>query len=118
GIYKLGGGTGVPVVDSYESKWGLSSFLSRVNYQYNNKLLVTASFRADGSSRFGRGNKWGYFPSVALGYRLIEEDFIKELDIFSDVKIRGSYGVTENQEIGSYQSLPRLATDLFYVIGN
>lgn len=118
GIYKLGGGTGVPVVDSFHTEWSLASALSRVNYQYKNKILLTASFRADGSSRFGGGNKWGYFPSVALGYRLSEESFIKDLKVISDLKIRGSYGLTGNQEIGSYQSLPRLATDLFYIFGN
>lgn len=118
GIYKLGGGTGVPIVDSFRTDWSLASGLSRVNYQYNNKFLVTASFRADGSSRFGGGNKWGYFPSVALGYRMSEESFIKDLKVISDLKIRGSYGLTGNQEIGSYQSLPRLATDLFYIFGN
>jgi len=118
GIYKLGGGTGVPIVDSFHTQWSLASGLSRINYQYDNKILFTASFRADGSSRFGAGNKWGYFPSVALGYRLSEESFIKDLKVISDLKIRGSYGLTGNQEIGSYQSLPRLATDLFYIFGN
>ena len=118
GIFKLGGGTGVPIVDSFNTEWALVSGLGRINYQYNNKFLLTTSFRADGSSRFGAGNKWGFFPSVALGYRLSEESFIKDLGFISDLKIRGSYGLTGNQEIGSYQSLPRLATDLFYIFNN
>ncbi|RZK48902.1 MAG: TonB-dependent receptor [Pedobacter sp.] len=118
GYFKLGGGTGIPVVNTFLSEWSLASVLSRVNYQYNNKFLFTATFRADGASRFGEGNKWGYFPSVAVGYRLGQEEFIQNLNVFDDIKFRVSYGVTGNQEIGAYQSLPRLATDLLYLIGN
>ena len=118
GIDAVGGATGIPEVNSSNNEWSLASFLGRINYQYDNKYLLTASFRADGASRFGAGNKWGYFPSVALGYRLSEEGFIQDLNVFDDLKIRASYGLTGNQEIGSYQSLARLVTDAIYIFDN
>jgi TonB-linked SusC/RagA family outer membrane protein len=118
GTNSIGASTGVPVINSNRNEWSLASYLGRINYQFNNKYLITASLRADGSSRFGKGNKWGYFPSVALGYRLSEEPFIRNLDIFNDLKLRASYGLTGNQEIGSYQSLARLVTTVTYVFDN
>lgn len=83
----------------------LQSYLGRVNYNLLDKYLLTASFRADGSSRFGENNKFGFFPSVALGWRIKEEDFLKSVAVLSDLKLRGSYGLTGNQDIGSYKSL-------------
>lgn len=118
GVNSIGSSTGVPEIASSVNEWALASWLGRVNYQYNHKFLLTATFRADGSSKFGSGNKWGYFPSVALGYRLSEENFIKSLEMVDDLKIRASYGLTGNQEIGSYQSLARLITSNIYIIDN
>ncbi|GAA4317821.1 TonB-dependent receptor [Compostibacter hankyongensis] len=117
GINNIDGATGVPMVSSLKTQWSLVSFIGRVNYQYAGKYLLTASIRADGSSKFADGHKWGYFPSVAAGYRLSEEKFIKQLGLFDDLKLRVSYGVTGNQEVGSYQSLPRLVTDASYIVG-
>lgn len=82
----------------------LLSYLGRVNYTLLDKYLITASFRADGSSRFGEDNKFGYFPSLAMAWRLSDESFVSNLNLFSDLKLRTSYGVTGNQEIGNYQS--------------
>ena len=91
------------------SKWALNSFLSRVNYNYDSKYFFTASIRADGSSRFGKDNKWGYFPSLALAWQLDKENFFSPLkDVVNSLKIRTSYGTTGNQEIGEYQSLSTL----------
>ncbi|MGV3763948.1 SusC/RagA family TonB-linked outer membrane protein [Parapedobacter sp.] len=118
GVNSIGSATNVPEVASSRSGWSLASWLGRINYQYNQKFLFTATFRADGSSKFGSGNKWGYFPSVALGYRLSEEAFNKSLNVIDDLKIRASYGLTGNQEIGSYQSLARLVTSDIYIIDN
>jgi len=118
GVNSIGSTTNVSEVASSRSEWSLASWLGRINYQYNQKFLFTATFRADGSSKFGSGNKWGYFPSVALGYRLSEEAFIKSLKVIDDLKIRASYGLTGNQEIGSYQSLARLVTSDIYIIDN
>lgn len=83
----------------------LLSYLGRVNYTFNDKYLITVSARADGSSRFGANNKYGFFPSMALGWRIIDETFMKSQNIFSELKLRGSYGLTGNQEIGNYNSL-------------
>lgn len=80
----------------------LLSYLGRVNYTLMNKFLLTGSIRADGSSRFGSDNKFGYFPSFAFGYKMAEEDYIPE--VFSELKLRASWGQTGNQEIGNYAS--------------
>jgi TonB-linked SusC/RagA family outer membrane protein len=102
------------------AKENLLSFLGRVSYGYNNKYLLTASIRADGSSKFGKENKWGYFPSVALGWTLSEESFIKKMNIFDNFKLRASYGVTGNNQIPAYSSLYLLESgnyvfnDVFY----
>ncbi|MBC7886892.1 MAG: TonB-dependent receptor [Ferruginibacter sp.] len=74
------------------------SFFGRLNYQYQNKYLATVNFRADGSTKFGGNNKYGYFPSFSLGWRITEEDFM-EKSIFSNLKLRGGWGQTGNQEI-------------------
>ncbi|MDR0573723.1 MAG: TonB-dependent receptor [Tannerella sp.] len=83
----------------------LLSFFARANYGYMNKYLLTASVRADGSSNFGKNNKWGYFPAFSAAWRLGEEEFIKRLNIFSDLKIRLGYGMAGNNRISSYLSL-------------
>ena len=72
------------------------SFYGRVNYSYDSKYLFQATVRRDGSSAFGKNNRWATFPSVSLAWRLYEEDFIKKLDIFSDLKLRAGYGVSGN----------------------
>ncbi|HEA29005.1 MAG TPA: SusC/RagA family TonB-linked outer membrane protein [Leeuwenhoekiella sp.] len=95
---------------SFKTRNQLLSYLGRINYTYDSKYLLTASFRVDGSSRFGADEKYGYFPSLALSWRLSNEKFISDLDIFSDLKIRGSYGLTGNQSIGNYNSLVLLGT--------
>jgi TonB-linked SusC/RagA family outer membrane protein len=92
------------VIGSGRFKNQLLSYLGRANYSFMNKYLITAAFRIDGSSRFGEENKFGYFPSLALGWRLVDEGFISNMDLFSELKLRASYGVTGNQEIGNYQS--------------
>lgn len=86
----------------------LISFFGRVNYSFDQKLLLTATLRADGSSRFAPENQWGYFPSVALGYKLSEENFLKNIESLSNLKLRLSYGQTGQQDIGGYH--PYLAT--------
>ena len=98
----------------------LMSFLGRVAYGYNNKYLLTASIRADGSSKFGKENKWGYFPSVALGWTVSEESFIKNMNVFDNFKLRASYGVTGNNQIPAYSSIGLIGAanyvfnDVFY----
>jgi TonB-dependent starch-binding outer membrane protein SusC len=90
-------------------EWQLASFLGRVNYGYRNKYLATVTVRSDGSSRFGKNNKWGVFPSVALGWNISEEDFFN-IDRITALKLRASAGITGNQSIPPYSSLAKLGT--------
>lgn len=88
----------------------LQSFYGRINYNLMDKYLLTANFRWDGSTRFGENNKYGFFPSVALAWRLSEENFIKKLNVFDNLKLRLGYGVTGNQEIPDRISQLKLGT--------
>lgn len=83
----------------------LLSYLARANYSFADKYLVTATIRADGSSKFGENNKFGYFPSFAVGWKLMNEDFIASTGLFHNLKLRASWGQTGNQEIGNFRSL-------------
>lgn len=89
----------------------LQSFFSRVNYAYKDKYLATANFRMDGSSKFGDNNKYGYFPSFSLGWRISEEDFMKESP-FSNLKLRAGWGQTGNQEIPSKITQPLFTSSI------
>lgn len=91
------------------TQWSLASWLARVNYSLLEKYLLTLTIRSDGSSRFGADNKWGYFPSAAVGWNVHEEDFLKHVNAISLFKIRGSVGVTGNQSIPPYSSLSQLS---------
>lgn len=104
GTGNIGMGSTLIAPYSNEGRWAMMSGLARLNYSYANKYLLTASLRADGSSRFARDNRWGYFPSVALAWRANEEQFLKDISFLSNLKVRTSYGVTGNQEIGLYKS--------------
>ena len=108
--YNLGLGSSVQAPGSSKSEWTLLSYLGRVNYSLDNKYLLTASVRADGDSKFGKNNKYGLFPSVSFAWQLAEEDFIKKMDVFSQLKLRASYGKTGNEAIGVYRSLSLLGT--------
>lgn len=83
----------------YETEYYLLSLYGRLNYTYNNRYMLTATLRADASSRFAKNNRWGYFPSVALGWKISEEDFFKDQDVMTDLKLRLSYGQTGQQDI-------------------
>lgn len=87
----------------------LNSYLARVNYSFKNKYLLTGSFRADGSARFGPNNRYGYFPSAAFAWRVHEENFLKNSKVLSDLKFRASYGVTGNQPNSNYLYLSTYA---------
>lgn len=108
----------IEAVNSYKESNTLISFYSRLNYGYKEKYLLTATVRRDGSSRFGTGNKWGLFPSASLAWRINSEDFFPDWDFVEDLKLRVSYGVTGNQEIGNLNSISTLsASTQGYVIG-
>jgi TonB-linked SusC/RagA family outer membrane protein len=93
-----------------KSSHTLQSYIGRVNYTLMDKYLLTATIRADGSSRFGENNKWGYFPSVAFAWKMSDEIFIQDIDAVSNMKFRASWGRTGNQAIGNYQSLTTFVT--------
>lgn len=90
-------------------EWGLISWLGRVNYNYDGRYLITGTARRDGSSRFGANNRWGTFPSAAIGWVVSEESFMKSKKLFSQIKLRTSYGKTGNFEIGNYESYSLIA---------
>ncbi|MEX6689921.1 TonB-dependent receptor [Danxiaibacter flavus] len=104
GYYNLSQASSYGVNTAY-SNYGLISYLGRVNYSFKDKYLVTGSVRRDGSSKFQKGNQYSTFPSVGLGWKLSEEDFIKRMNIFSSLKLRAGYGITGSQAINPYQTM-------------
>ena len=117
--YKVGQGTNPLTGEAYnpnlrsQTAWGhhstLVSYFARVNYTLLSRYLLTATFRQDGSSRFSKDNRWGLFPSVALGWKIKEEGFMKDVDAVSDLKLRLGYGITGQQDI-SQGDYPYMAT--------
>ena len=97
--------------EGYPTMWGINSFFGRINYGYMDKYLVEANVRADGSSRFAKGNKWGVFPSFSAAWRLSEEGFIKDLNFFDNLKLRASWGQTGNERIDEFMYLPQFGTE-------
>jgi TonB-linked SusC/RagA family outer membrane protein len=114
GVYDIGGASQTNYRTSYDSRRIINSLLGRANYSFEDKYLLTVSYRADGSSVFGQNNKWGYFPSASLAWRASEEGFIKNLNLFTDLKFRGSWGKTGNQAIAPYGSLAKIGSGLNY----
>ena len=108
GFNNLGAGATNPRVESDASRFAFNSYFGRLNYGFRNKYLLTLTGRADGSSRFGENNKFAFFPSAALAWRVSEEDFLKGNSLVSNLKVRTSYGLTGNAEIPNYQSLATL----------
>lgn len=109
GYYDIGAGLNHQPPSSGETSWSMISYLGRINYTLDNKYLFTLTGRVDGSSKFAAGNQYGFFPSVAVAWRLSEEEFIRDLGFFEDLKLRASYGAIGNQSIPPYQSLPVVA---------
>lgn len=100
-LHEVSSGTSNPIADGNTYKWRMLSYFGRVNYALMGKYLFEVNLRADASSRFSKGNRWGYFPSLSAGWRLGEENFIKQLGIFDNLKLRASWGKLGNQNIGS-----------------
>ncbi|MEJ7769659.1 MAG: SusC/RagA family TonB-linked outer membrane protein [Chitinophagaceae bacterium] len=103
---------------SDRSENALLSYLGRVNYTFNDKYLLTTSFRADGSSRFGPNNRYGYFPSIALGWKIDQESFLQSSKVISTLKLRVSWGKTGNQDIGNYNSISTFGAGNLAVFNN
>ena len=116
-VMTLNAGTLLTSASSDRSKWAMMSGFTRWNASIQEKYLVSATLRRDGSSRFGSDNKWGWFPSASVGWRMKEESFLKYVDWISNLKLRGSYGVVGNNNIPNYGSIA-LLTGANYIWGN
>lgn len=108
-------------VSNYKQSQTLSSFIARINYTYDNRYLITFTGRFDGSSKFGKNNRYGFFPSVAVGWKIAEERFIKDnVQWLDELKLRASYGTTGNQAISVYGTKDKIsgAVNDKYYVGN
>ena len=107
-------------VKSFSDNYKMQSFFGRINYYYDNKYLFTATFRQDGSTKFGKDNRYGSFPSFSTAWRISEEDFMKEFGFISNLKLRLGWGKTGNSDIGSKntQATYKLAPENVALIGN
>ena len=117
-IHEMDNGEKMYSIGGSQSDWALLSLMARLNYSYEDKYLLTATVRRDGSSRFGKNNRWGTFPSVSLAWRISQEEwFPKDNSPVNDLKLRIGYGVTGNQEIGNYGFVASYNTGV-YPFGN
>ena len=105
---------GMAQMSSSRSSSKYVAFFGRVMYNYADKYLASVSLRRDGSSRFGAQNKWGWFPAVSLGWRITQENFMKEVTWLNELKLRAGYGVTGNQDFDNYRSLFLMSTNGHY----
>lgn len=116
-FHRLGDASQITGANTNLIQWTLFSYMGRLNYDYQGKYLLTATMRADGSSRFGANNRFGYFPSVAFGWNLGDEAFLQGSTFIDQLKLRTSYGSIGNQGIDPYQTQPLLARTA-YEFGN
>lgn len=108
---------GMAEMDSERSRSRYIAFFGRVLYNYADRYLFSVSLRRDGSSRFGKNNKWGWFPAVSAGWRISQEPFMKDVKWLDELKLRAGFGVTGNQDFSNYQSLLLMATNGKYYSG-
>lgn len=116
-FWSLGSGSIFQAPNSSLSETQLSSYFGRVNYGFKDRYLLTFNARYDGSSNFSKNQKWAYFPSGAVAWNIMNEDFMKNVKFLDSWKIRASYGLTGNQAIGSYQTLARFSSTLAVING-
>lgn len=116
-LTELNAGSTNPAVTGSSGMNVLIGTFGRLNYDYENKYLLEANFRYDGSSRFAKGKQWGFFPSLSLGWRLDQEDFLKSQEWLSSLKLRGSYGVLGNQAIANFSYVNLIQTGREYLFG-
>ncbi|MGN0282362.1 MAG: SusC/RagA family TonB-linked outer membrane protein [Prevotella sp.] len=113
-LTNLGSAAEMSEMDSYKNAASLVSVFARLQYKYDNRYLLTGTFRADGSSRFGKNSRWGYFPSAACAWIISEEDFMKPVrDFVSYLKLRTSFGITGSQNLGYYDYVGYVGTNVF-----
>ncbi len=114
GLEKISSAATIVKATGTETLWSLMSFLGRVNYSIKDKYLVTGTIRSDGSSRFSKDNRFGYFPSASVAWRISQEAFMQGTDAISDLKLRVSYGLTGDQEIGDFQNISFYSPTRYY----
>lgn len=118
GITSVGNGGGsnpqtdpnIDTVMSFSPTWKLMSFFAAAQYTYKGRYILAANFRTDGSSRFASGKRWGYFPGIAAAWRLSKESFLAQSKVINDLKLRASFGISGNQEVGYYNSFNALVS--------
>src|SRR5690606_27779638 len=116
--HNLSAGSNILDISTGMSEKQQLSFIGRVNYAFKNKYLISINRRFDGSSVFGIYNRWGFFPSGAVAWRLSEEEFIQNLRLFNDLKLRASYGISGSEALSPYASLARLSSRPSYIIND
>lgn len=99
--------------NNYYSKWSLMSYMGRINYAYKDRYMLTVTGRADGSSRLAPGNKWHYYPAAAVGWNIVNEPFMKNVNVVSNLKLRFGYGQTSNTAINPYSTLGGLSGSVY-----
>ncbi len=114
-IRTLGAASVKKDVTSSETEWGLNSYFSRFNFNWKSKYFLSASVRADGSSRFGTNNRWAAFPAVSGAWRISEENFMRNVSFISELKLKGSWGVRGNQDIGNFASRALISAGANYL---
>jgi TonB-linked SusC/RagA family outer membrane protein len=118
GVTTLNAASANKSISSYKTDWTTNSYFGRINYAYNDKYLLTASLRADGSSRAGINNQWGYFPAVSAAWRISNEDFLKDNNFINDLKLRAGYGEVGNLPQTLYNSFSTLNPAAYLFGGN
>ena len=117
-VHEFDNGTSIKDLGGSASDWAMFSFMARANYSYDDRYLLTVTFRRDGSSRFGPEHRWGNFPSASAAWRISREPwFPKEGFVINDLKLRAGYGVTGNDKIGSYSYIQTYSTGS-YIFGD
>ncbi|MBQ7421903.1 MAG: SusC/RagA family TonB-linked outer membrane protein, partial [Prevotella sp.] len=113
-VHEMDNGQEMYAIGGNETEWALFSYMARATYDYDNKYLLTATIRRDGSSRFGRNNRWGTFPSVSAAWRISEEPWFKKNNLLNDLKLRVGYGVTGSQaSVSNYGYLASYNTSVY-----
>lgn len=113
-LTEINAGLETPLTNGTTNGWGLRSYIGRLNYTYKEKYILEGIARYDGSSRFAPDSRWGFFPSVLAGWRITQESFMQSQHIVDELKIRGSWGRSGNDQIGLYAYIPTLAFARFY----
>ena len=113
-VHEMDNGQEMYAIGGSSNEWALLSYMARINYSYEDRYMLTATVRRDGSSRFGKKNRWGTFPSVSAAWRISQESWFPKNDVVNDLKIRVGYGVTGSQaSVGNYSYLASYNTSVY-----